>query len=66
MPAQADRLEKIISQEYQHGFVSDIESDTIPPGLNEDIIRLISHKKQEPRVYAAMAPTSLSTLAKNV
>ena len=48
MPAQADRLEKIISQDYQHGFVTDIESDTIPPGLNEDIIRLISHKKQEP------------------
>ncbi len=44
--------EKIIQdfaeQEYKCGFVSDIESDTLPPGLNEDVIRHISAKKEEP------------------
>ncbi|MBM3917202.1 MAG: Fe-S cluster assembly protein SufB [Sphingomonadales bacterium] len=37
------------NQEYKFGFVTDIESDTVPVGLNEDIIRLISTKKNEPR-----------------
>ena len=41
-------IEEIISQEYQHGFVTDIESDTLPPGLNENVIRVISAKKKEP------------------
>jgi Fe-S cluster assembly protein SufB len=35
-------------QDYQHGFVTDIAEDTVPKGLNEDIIRLISKKKEEP------------------
>jgi Fe-S cluster assembly protein SufB len=35
-------------QDYQHGFVTDIAEDTVPKGLNEDIIRLISSKKSEP------------------
>lgn len=48
MSKQNDTLDTIISQEYQHGFVTDIESDTIPPGLDEDVIRLISRKKNEP------------------
>ncbi|WP_455203117.1 Fe-S cluster assembly protein SufB [Kaarinaea lacus] len=34
---------------YEHGFITDIESDTAPPGLNEDVIRLISAKKNEPQ-----------------
>src|SRR5262247_1224309 len=41
-------IESLISREYQHGFVTDIESDTLPPGLSEDIIRAISAKKEEP------------------
>ncbi|MDP9361238.1 MAG: Fe-S cluster assembly protein SufB [Acidobacteriota bacterium] len=41
-------IEQIASQEYKYGFVTDIESDQAPPGLNEDIIRLISAKKNEP------------------
>ncbi|MFQ5478322.1 MAG: Fe-S cluster assembly protein SufB, partial [Candidatus Binatia bacterium] len=36
------------SADYKYGFVSDIESDVAPPGLNEDVIRLISSKKEEP------------------
>ena len=41
----AKDLEK---QDYKFGFVSDIESDKIPKGLNEDVVRLISQKKDEP------------------
>lgn len=48
MSANATTLEKIISQGYQQGFVTDLEADTFPPGLNEDVIRAISAKKQEP------------------
>src|SRR6476469_937715 len=41
-------IESLISREYQHGFVTDIESDTIPVGLSEDVVRVISAKKNEP------------------
>jgi Fe-S cluster assembly protein SufB len=41
-------LNKLLQQDYQHGFVSDIASDTLPCGLNEDVIRHISAKKNEP------------------
>jgi Fe-S cluster assembly protein SufB len=48
MSETADNLEKLVSRGYEHGFVTDIESDTVPPGLDEDVVRLISRKKQEP------------------
>src|SRR3954465_15683649 len=41
-------IESLISREYQHGFVTEIESDTLPPGLSEDVVRAISAKKNEP------------------
>jgi Fe-S cluster assembly protein SufB len=41
-------IETLVNREYQYGFVTDIESDTIPRGLSEDVIRLISAKKEEP------------------
>ncbi|HYC92207.1 MAG TPA: Fe-S cluster assembly protein SufB [Thermoanaerobaculia bacterium] len=41
-------IQEIASQEYKYGFVTLIEEDTVPPGLNEDIIRFISAKKEEP------------------
>jgi Fe-S cluster assembly protein SufB len=41
-------IDALISREYQHGFVTDIESDTIPPGLDESVVRTISGKKDEP------------------
>lgn len=44
----ARKAEEFISQEYKYGFVTDVEIETVPPGLNEDIIRLISAKKEEP------------------
>lgn len=42
-------LEEVTKKEYEFGFVTDIESDKIPNGLNEDVIRLISTKKDEPK-----------------
>ncbi|MCB1857243.1 MAG: Fe-S cluster assembly protein SufB [Gammaproteobacteria bacterium] len=41
-------VDRLIQAEYQQGFVTDIESDTLPPGLDEDVIRAISLRKQEP------------------
>ena len=41
-------LEKLANREYEYGFVTDIESDTVPPGLDESVVRLISEKKNEP------------------
>jgi len=44
----SDSVESLVNREYKWGFVTDIETDAVPPGLNEDVIRLISAKKQEP------------------
>ncbi len=41
-------LEQLVGQKYRHGFVTDIESDTLPPGLDENVIRHISRIKNEP------------------
>jgi Fe-S cluster assembly protein SufB len=49
MASNPQDLEKLVGQKYRHGFVTDIESDTVPPGLDEDVIRLISRKKNEPQ-----------------
>ncbi len=41
-------IDDLVSKEYKHGFFTDIEADTLPPGLDEDVIRAISAKKNEP------------------
>jgi Fe-S cluster assembly protein SufB len=46
---EGELAEELKNQEYKFGFVSDIDTDTIPIGLNEDIVRLISSKKEEPQ-----------------
>ncbi|HKB72325.1 MAG TPA: Fe-S cluster assembly protein SufB [Thermoanaerobaculia bacterium] len=48
MSSQAKTIEDFTSREYQHGFVTEIEEESIPKGLSEDVIRLISRKKGEP------------------
>ena len=48
MATKADDVEKLVSKQYDAGFYTDIEQDVAPPGLDEDIIRLISAKKEEP------------------
>ncbi|HTR78268.1 MAG TPA: Fe-S cluster assembly protein SufB [Gemmatimonadaceae bacterium] len=41
-------IDSLITREYQHGFVTDIEADTLPPGLDERVVRVISERKGEP------------------
>ncbi len=48
MSRNQQEVDKLVRKEYQHGFVTDIESDTLPPGLDEDVIRSISRIKKEP------------------
>ncbi len=48
MATETQQIEDLANQEYKYGFYTDIEADSAPPGLNEDIIRLISGKKKEP------------------
>ena len=46
--SQSQKLNDAVNRAYQHGFVTDIESDSLPPGLDEDVVRAISRKKREP------------------
>jgi Fe-S cluster assembly protein SufB len=48
MATHSQSMEALVNRAYAAGFYTDLESDTAPPGLNEDIVRLISDKKQEP------------------
>ena len=48
MKTATNTVEDLTRREYKYGFVTDIEADTVPPGLNEEIIRFISAKKNEP------------------
>jgi len=48
MLKEPTKLDELVSQEYQHGFHTDLETDTVAQGLNEAVIRLISAKKDEP------------------
>ncbi len=48
MATNEHELEHLVSRKYKHGFFTEIEADTVPPGLNEDVIRFISAKKNEP------------------
>ena len=45
----AAEVEQLVEREYAYGFVTDIETEVVPPGLSEDVIRLISEKKEEPQ-----------------
>ncbi len=48
MPTDEGTIETLANQEYKWGFVTDIEADALPKGLNEDIVRAISKRKNEP------------------
>jgi Fe-S cluster assembly protein SufB len=48
MSTTTETIEGLVKQEYKYGFYTDVETDAAPPGLTEDIIRLISAKKSEP------------------
>ncbi len=48
MSTSTETIEELATREYKYGFYTDVETETIPKGLNEDIVRLISQKKNEP------------------
>jgi Fe-S cluster assembly protein SufB len=48
MSTSSEHLSQLLKRDYEAGFTTDIEQDYAPPGLNEDIVRFISHKKGEP------------------
>ena len=48
MTSEAEKIERLTQEEYKYGFVSDIESEELPPGLSEEVVRWISAKKEEP------------------
>ena len=48
MSTSTETIEDLATREYKYGFVTDVESETIPKGLSEDVVRLISQKKGEP------------------
>ena len=48
MPAANAQIEALVKREYAAGFVTDIDAETLPPGLSEDVVRVISAKKEEP------------------
>ena len=45
---QNKEINEFLKKNYEYGFETDIESETLPPGINEDVIRIISEKKKEP------------------
>ena len=47
MPTPQSEIEILANREYKYGFVTEVETDSVPPGLNEEIIRMISAKKRE-------------------
>src|SRR5580692_4467922 len=47
--SKSQEVEAVLAQKYRHGFVTDIESDSLPPGLDEDVVTAISRIKQEPQ-----------------
>ena len=48
MSTSTETIEQLANREYKYGFVTDVETETIPKGLSEDVVRLISQKKNEP------------------
>ena len=48
MSSKSQEVEALVGQKYRHGFITDIESDSLPPGLDEGVVAAISKKKHEP------------------
>ena len=48
MSTSTDKIQELVDKEYEYGFVTDIEQNTIPKGLDENVVRVISEKKDEP------------------
>lgn len=53
MSTNPDNMQSLVNRRYEHGFVTDIATDSLPPGLDEDVVRAISAKKNEPEFMLA-------------
>ena len=49
MSSKSQDVQALVGAKYRHGFITDIESDSLPPGLDEDVVAAISRKKHEPQ-----------------
>ena len=58
--------ELLANREYKYGFTTDIETETIPKGLSEDVVRLISVEEKRAGMVIKFSSQSLSSLAENV
>jgi len=47
MSTATETIEGLVKKDYKYGFVTDVETESAPPGLNEDIVRFISAKKND-------------------
>ena len=56
-------VKKVAEQKYEFGFTTDVHTDIIPKGLNEDVVRLISAKKGEPEMAPRFSFKGVSSLA---
>ena len=66
MSSESEVIDQFVEQEYKWGFYTDVETDTLPPGLNEDVIRHISAKKKEPEWLLAVSYTHLTLPTKRI
>ena len=62
MPTSTDQIQQFADQQYKWGFETQIASETIPKGLNEDVVRLISQRKNEPDFMLQWRPEGLRPL----
>ncbi len=63
MSTSTETIEELATREYKYGFVTDVEADTIPKGLSEDVVRLISAEEAGAGVAARVAAEGLPALA---
>ena len=63
MSTSTETIEELATREYKYGFVTDVESETIPKGLSEDVVRLISAEEGRARVAARVAAEGVPHVA---
>ena len=63
MSSSAEEIETLIAQDYKQGFVTELEAETFPPGLNEEVIVKLSKIKNEPDFMLDYRLKAVSTLA---
>ncbi len=62
MSSTVNQINDLTQQEYKWGFVTSIDEDRLPPGLNEDIVRAIAHQEGRAGIHAGVAAEGVSLL----